>query len=293
MQPTLRAVGIFTALTLAAPASFAAGSELAQFLVPFSAVSAESVEEPPSGVPNNPLLSDRFYIGLGAFAANSTTEAQLNSSSGVGASVDFEDALGLENTKVTPQLLARWRFTERWRLEVEHFQLDRSATRTLAADVTWGDEVFAAGSDVDSKFNVSVTRVSVGYSFFDRPDKQIGVALGFHLTDLDAAISTSGGTDEGGAALAPLPVLSLYGQFALTDDWAVNMRADAFKLEYDPYDGKIISTGLDVTYQPWRHIGFGVGYRSLLLHVGIDEGDWDGRIDSTFQGAIAFIYTSF
>lgn len=293
MQSPLLAARTFAALTLAAPASFATDSELAQFLVPFSAVGYVPEEEPPPGVPNNPLLTDRFFIGVGAYAARSTTKIELSTDSGVGASVDFEDALGLDNTKVTPQFLARWRFSDSWQLQVENFQLDRSASRTLLEDVDWGDEVFPAGTDVDTKYNVSVTRVSVGYSFFQRPDKEIGVALGFHLTNIDASISGSGGSEEGGAGLAPLPVISLYSQFALTDEWAVGMRADAFQIEYEAYDGKIISTGFDVTYQPWRHVGFGLGYRTLLIHGGVDAGSFEGDIDSTFSGAIAFIYTSF
>lgn len=293
MQSPLRAFGSLAVLAIAGPTSSAVASELSQFLVPFSAVSYSSNEEPPPGVPNNPLLSDRFYIGVGAFAARSTTKIELVSDSGIGASVDFEDALGLDNTKVTPQFLARWRFTERWQLQVENFQLDRSASRTLGEDVEWGDEVFPAGTDIDTKYNVSVTRVSVGYTFFQRPDKEIGVALGFHLTNIDASLSGSGGSEEGGAGLAPLPVISLYSQFALTDDWAFGMRLDAFQIEYEAYDGKVISTGFDVTYQAWRHIGFGLGYRSLLINGGVEAGSFEGDIDSTFTGAIAFIYTSF
>lgn len=280
---------------LAVPAR-AGDSEYLRFLDPNAPAGPALTPQPEGGaseVPKNPLLSDRFFFGLGVYAPTAVTKAQLNSDVGVGATVDFEDALGLDSTDVTPQGLARWRMSDRWRMELEYFALNRSSTKVLSADVAWGDQTFTAGTSVDSTFDVSVARLSFGYSFFKTEDKEIGAALGFHITSFDASLETAGGSDEGGDVLAPLPVLSLYGQVALTDEWAFSARADAFKLVVDPYDGKIISMAADVTYQPWRHLGFGLGYRSLLIHAGVDGGDWDGQIDSSFQGAILFVYTSF
>ena len=69
-------------------------------------------------IPNNPALTDTWFFGAGATFMNSNTQAELKSSLGVGASVDFEDAFGLENSWA-PELLARWRFSERWRVEME------------------------------------------------------------------------------------------------------------------------------------------------------------------------------
>ena len=118
----------------------------------------------------------------------------------------------------------------RWRLELEYFQVDRSRTRATTEDIDWGDQTFPAGTLVETEFNVAVTRLSCGYSFFKRPDKELGVALGFHVTDIKASLSGSGGNAETGKVLAPLPVLSMYGQVALTDIWALAGRLDWFKL---------------------------------------------------------------
>ncbi len=122
----------------------------------------------------------------------------------------------------------------------------------------------------------------------------MGVALGFHVTDVDAGLSTSGGAvDEGGDVLAPLPVLSLYGQVALTDTWVLDGRLDAFRLEYDPYKGRVFSLGLDALYQPWDHFGFGFGWRTLHFALSAEGSDWEGEISSDFQGPIAFVTVSF
>src|SRR4029079_1319675 len=103
---------------------------------------------------------------------------------------------------------------------------------------------------------------AVGLSFFKTPDKELRLALGFHIPDISAELKGNGGNADKGDVLAPLPVLSLYGQFALTDTWALSGRLDAFRLEYDPYKGHVYSLGVDALWQPFRHVGFGIGWRS-------------------------------
>ena len=69
---------------------------------------------------------------------------------------------------------------------------------------------------------------------------------------------------------------------------------DAFQLTYDPYQGHLYSVGLDAVWNPWRHVGLGIGWRSLQIAVSAEnEGDWEGEIDTNFQGPIAFLSVYF
>src|SRR6476659_1461927 len=100
-------------------------------------------------VPDHPALRDKFYLGAGVFLPKTSTSAQLNSSTlGIGTNIDFERTLGFEDSKSVPAFFGRWRFGERWRLEAEYFELNRSGTRTLSRDIQWGDRVFAANSQL-------------------------------------------------------------------------------------------------------------------------------------------------
>lgn len=256
-------------------------------------VAPGSLDDAPR-IPNNPALTDTWYFGLGATFMSSNTQLELKSTAGAGAVVDFEDVFGLAETSWAPQGMARWRFSERWRLEFEYFSLNRKNTRTLAQDVTWGDTTIPAGTSATAKFDASVLRLSCGYSFFKTQDKEIGVALGFHVSQFEAEVSTSGGGSAGeGKILAPLPVLSVYGQVALTDEWSVSTRLDALRLQYDPFYGSILSVGVDALYQPWRHLGFGLGWRTLQVSGGLSGQDWDGEIATTYTGPVAFVTSSF
>jgi hypothetical protein len=245
-------------------------------------------------VPDHPALRDRFYFGAGVFFPQTTTQAQLDSNRlGVGTNIDFEQSLDMARSKTVPSFFGRWRFGERWRLDAEYFELNRTGERTTDRDIQWGELVIPAGSGVTSQFDFSDLRVSVGYAFFRAPDKELGVGLGLHLASYDVRLSTRTQGSDGEDVLAPLPVLSIYGQFALTDRWAVGSRLDRFSLSYDKYDGSLTSLGLDLTYQPFRHVGFGAGYRGLFIRMDAEGDQATLRFRQTFEGPLLFLNASF
>lgn len=245
-------------------------------------------------VPVHPALNDRFYFGAGVFYAKTTTEAQLTSNQlGAGSVISFEQSLDMQRSKTVPSFFGRWRLGERWRIDAEYFEFNRSATRTIDADIQWGDQVFPVNSQVQSNFDFSDLRVSAGYSFFRTKDKELGVALGFHLASYDVRLSTPTLQGDGEDVLAPLPVLSLYGQFALTDRWAVGSRLDRFTLSYDKFDGTLTSLGLDVLYQPFRNVGFGAGYRGLFIRMDYEGDRRSLSFRQSFEGPTFYVNASF
>src|SRR5262245_59850836 len=90
----------------------------------------------PSAIPNHPALNDRFYFSLGGFWPTTTTSAQLDSTrTGVGANIDFENALNIARDDTVPSFIGRWRITDRWRVEAEYFELNRSGSRTIDREI--------------------------------------------------------------------------------------------------------------------------------------------------------------
>lgn len=261
-------------------------------LCPLAAVAADS-PAPTEAVPQHRLFQDSFRFAVGGYYASTSTMARLDAGGGAGVDVNFEDALGLDDRKLVGEGSMQWRFAQRWRLDVGYFGITRRATRTLSQTIEWGDQTFDIGDEVDSKFRISDLRTSVGYSFFRRSDKELGVGLGLHSTALRASIDSTTGGAEAADVLAPLPVLSLYGNFALTDTWAMTTRLDWLSLTYDDYDGEIRSVALDFLYQPFRHVGFGFGWHSLLINLGVDKTDWRGQMRLAYQGPAAYLSFSF
>ena len=93
-------------------------------------------------------------------------------------------------------------------------------------------------------------------------DKELGAGIGFHVAAYDVSLRTANFGSESEDVTAPLPVFTIYGQFALTDRWAVGARLDRFSLDYDKYEGSIGALGVDLGYQ-----GFDGELRDLLLHL--------------------------
>jgi hypothetical protein len=245
-------------------------------------------------IPTHPALNDRFTFELGGFYSRSSTQVGLSGASGgAGVVVDFESALGLDDRTLTPIAGFIWRMAEHWRLEVDYFKVDRSASRTLSTEVRWGDRVYPVGATVNSSYDFSDIRVGVGYSFFKRRDKELGVGAGLHVAGIDASIESAGTGSEARTVTAPLPVLNFYGAFALTDQWAVRMRVDWLSLNYGDYSGDVRNMAIDVLYQPFRNVGFGLGMRSLVLDLSIDKADWQGKARTSFAGPTAFMSVSF
>jgi hypothetical protein len=217
----------------------------------------------------------------------------FDSGLGIGTTIDFERTLGMEESKTVPSALGRIRFGQRWRLEAEWFELDRGATRSIDREIRFGDRVYPLSAQVSSRMDFSDLRLSAGYSFFRTLDKELGAALGLHVAAYEVALDAPLVGAEAEDVTAPLPVLSVYGQFALTERWAVASRLDRLSLSYDKYDGSLTSLALDVSYQPFRHVGFGLGYRALFLSVTATERRRVLRFRQSFQGPLLYVNVSF
>ena len=246
----------------------------------------------------NPALNDTIFIGLGAFyAAKSTGTAQLNSqTAGVGAVVDLQNTLGMSDNAWGPDAEFIWRMSERWRLELSYFYISQNGSKTIDRDIQWGDVVYPVNAQVTSKLNFSDLRSSVGYSFYKTSDKELGVGLGLHWLWWQAGLDSATQGQEGGNLLAPLPVLSVYGGFALNEQWSVRARLDEFSLTYQQYHGGITYMNFSLLYQPFRHIGFGVGYTGLFLNFSATSsglGSLQGKINQDLQGPSFYVTASF
>lgn len=169
--------------------------------------------------------NDRYWIQLEGFrpAIESTARFDFPNRPILGTEVNFEDELGLTDRKTLPYLLMGLRLGERWRLEFEYYELNRTGTSTIQRDVRWGDLVFPASSEVSSRFDSDIYRLSAGYSFYRSPIAEIGGAFGFHVTDFALALSSQGSGPQGRTFQSeqtdervPLPTLGLYGTYMLS-----------------------------------------------------------------------------
>jgi hypothetical protein len=245
-------------------------------------------------LPDHPMMSDRFFVGAGVVWAESNVTANLNTGRvGLGTFIDFEDDVGLDEQNPIGQLMFRMRLSERFRLEAEYFKLDRDNEKQVSRTIDWGDLNIPIDAVARGSFDVEDARIGVGYSFFQRKDKEVGVGLGAHVMSMEAKFTTRNFGSEGASQSAPLPVVTFYARIALTDRWLLSVRVDRLSLDVGDTDGSIFSSGTDFVYQPWRHFNLGIGYRDINMEVTSTSEDWRGKAQIRQSGPLLFFGGTF
>jgi len=244
----------------------------------------------------HPKLGARVYFDVGGYIPGVDTELRVDRAGGSGTALDLEDDLDFEDRPTFPFALVNLRLGQRWRVEGEHFSIDRDQTTVLDRTLEIGDETFEIGATVDSFFDTDVYRLSAGYSFLKRPDAEMGAVLGVHVTTFDLGISAIGaGGDieatERADTLAPLPTIGVYGYYAFSPRWLMQGRADYFTLDYEEYSGTLLNFNLGLEYQLAKHVGIGAGYRYVDLEFTSEKTLAFNSASDDFRGEFNYHYS--
>jgi hypothetical protein len=92
---------------------------------------------------------------------------------------------------------------------------------------------------------------------------------------------------------SPLPHLGASYAYALTPTVAFNVGAMGFAVELDGIDGSILELDADIAWQPFRHVGFGAGWRYFRVDVDSQGSDLSGKFEFEYSGPIVFVQATF
>lgn len=248
-------------------------------------------------------LNQSVWLRIGAFRPNITSTAQVDhpGTGAAGTAINFENDLNLADRKTMPTLLLGTRFAGAWRAEFEYFQLKRDSVTTLGQLLNFDDSTFPVQASVATKFDSSVYRASIGYSFVQTPTVELGAVFGAHVTKFDIVlegnVSAAGQPlvvqREQQAKTVPLPTLGVYGAWAIAPGWAATARADIFKLRHGQYDGRLINGQANLIFRATKNLGIGIGYRYDDYKVSAERDDFRGYVDYKFRGPQMFLEVGF
>jgi hypothetical protein len=246
---------------------------------------------------------DSFWGELAYFypTIDSTARLDLTATARPGSTIRLEDELDLDERKGTPYLTLGMRLGDRWRLEFEYYELNRSASKTLTRQIEWGDSTFPVGVQIDSTFDTTVYRFTGGYSFIKDQTAEAGVGFGLHITDFTTALSGVGNGPNGSASfqsekrdtLVPLPTLGLFGAYKVSDQLSLRGRVDFLSLKYEDYDGKLVNWMASIDWRFARNWGAGIGYRYVDYQLEATSSDFRGEINYNFKGPTLFLNAAF
>ena len=276
---------------------------LATFLFFSAAMTAESVLAA-SGTDGNKsgFLTDEFYIVIGGYFPTVDSDIRLDAPDGSrGTDFDLEDDLGLDETTATGFGYFRWRFAPRHRVELEVFALNRDGTSVATKPFRIGKVTGDVGVRLDSSFDITIGRITYGYSFIHDSKQELGILAGLHLADASASIAmqgdlTIGGTaftnsaaTEGGDLVLPLPHIGGYYSYAFTPKLTGSVNVLAFYLDVGDVRGGLLEVDGTLHYKITKHFGIGGGLKYFDLDVVDSTDSFRGEFELRFLGPTLFL----
>ena len=249
---------------------------------------------------------EKWSLEFGGFIASTDTSFRLGS--GAGVDIDLEELLDMDATNYVYRLAGSWRFSKNRKhsLGLNWFALRRSGETTIGQDIEIPDQdgdgmtTIPAGTKVESYFDIDVYQANYSYSFFMDERVDLSANFGLYIMPINFGLEATGLIDANGDAkfTAPLPVLGLSFDFALTPKWFIRSGTQIFYLQYENYTGGILATHAGIEYKPWKHFGIGLGADTFRLKAEADgedypEIDFKGNFEFNYVGLVLYGRISF
>jgi hypothetical protein len=241
----------------------------------------------------HPFLSDTFRLGIGAFWPQIDLTARVDGSE-PGKEIDFDEAFNISDNQTSASLDFRWRFGEKWSFWGQVWGTDNSGKATLEEDYQWQDVVFKQGTFAETGVDLEIVRAFFGRKFDLAPHHEFGLGLGVHWMNLETFIEGEIIIDDDStdfqrvstSADFPLPNLGAWYLYSWSPKWVLEARLDWLSVTIGDYSGSIWDAQLGINYQPFKHVGFGLSYKTFQLDVDIDKSTWRGSAQYDQHGPL-------
>jgi len=213
--------------------------------------------------------------------------------------------LGLNDDKRVFRAGLSWQMNRRWNWDLTYSSFSGNGFIEARRSGNFGEIEFDAGASLSSSLDVDVAITDINYSIIETDRARVGLGGGFHVTGVDFGLvaTVDVTTDDGGFErtarsrtmdiLAPLPTLSLAGDYRLSDDVHLSADIGYLSLSVDKYDGGIFSVRTQVEWRPWKQFGIGAGYQVIDLDLDVDRGRVDERYRLELAGPSLFVTYGF
>lgn len=208
--------------------------------------------------------------------------------------IDFDETLGLKEGENTFNLNFLWRFSRNkfWSVRGEYFKVGTTRNVTLDEDIEWEGITYPVGGSAEVSFGVGLYRVFFGRVISTGQKHELGGGLGIHGLNVKASVAGEGfiGDVSDGfsksevSAFLPLPNIGLWYIWAPTHRWAFSANLDWFGIKIDNLSGGLWNVSPGVTFQIIRNLAVNANYQFYNFNAQIDNDDFKGSFDLTFNG---------
>lgn len=245
-----------------------------------------------SGGDVHPWLEDDFIISLGTFLPSKEFRIRVDGQI-PGRDIDFAETADVSEDDASASLVFRWKFGEKWSVSGQYWGTDDDGEAVLTEDVTWGDNVLKAGSNVGAGVSTDVARIFLGREFFtDADHHEFGLGAGLHWLQIEAYMDgeffvndeSTGFRREQVSADLPLPNVGAWYWYSFSPRWLLTTNLDWFSASIGEYSGSLWDAGVGINFQAWEHVGFGLSYKYFKIDVDVEKSDWNGKAELTHDG---------
>ena len=256
---------------------------------------------------SQPALSafdETYKLTIGLSINEFDTDLSINSRDGsIDEEIDLEDTLGFDQSVELTWARGDWRLADNHRMSLAYTQINRSSDLTSQKDITIDGNKILAGANLSSSVKTHVFDIEYIYSFYKRPNIELGVTAGIYWMNSLAEVAGSGNIILEGEVqekffsdfsssqrlVAPLPLLGLTADYAINDRWIIRGSARYFSITINDIDGYLLNINLAAEYSFNKH--FGAGISTSLFDVRVDHRGviTNNSLNYKYSGALGFI----
>ena len=242
-----------------------------------------------------------FKISIGGYFVSHDESVSLTLSDILGTNIDFQKDLGFDKDSNAVRVVAEYRFNDLHKIKFSYYHINSDASALLTKDIVFDGDTYQAGASVSSHLNLDIYKINYGYTFYKTEALEIDLGLGIHAMDINTGISGKvsingeSKSDEVNryTVLAPLPVVGLHMNYALTPKLDLYGSIDYFGMTIDKYSGSFSDFIIGGEYQVSDSFGLGLGFNMTDLDIEIDEDDEEYALDQKINGVFVYLSYSF
>jgi hypothetical protein len=219
--------------------------------------------------PIHPGLTDSWQFNLGVLSVN---EDATVSSTRQG---DPKNEITLDDSDTVPQFGARWRFSDKWALNLVYSGFNWKGLETKNTSFHWDGVDYPLGITVATDLDIGLYIASLDYAFSQSDTTEWGVGFGLHAIDFTAnlnidlnQVSLSAPSED---FLAPLPNLRLYVRHAFSPKLLGSLTGGWMGAEIDKYDGELLIAAAALDYRFSKRWSVGINYQLTDIDLEVDD----------------------
>ena len=225
--------------------------------------------------PINPGLDAKWQFSLGAL--NENTKMSIRSTRLGDPETDFDlDDLGLDESEAVPQFGVRWRFANRWALNLAYSAYGVSGDKNISTSFNYDGITYPVNAFTKTDLDLDLFILSIDYAIRRTDTSEWGVGLGLHAIDFGFDIKGSLNDVSIGESsedfLAPLPNIRLFGRHAFSSKLLATAAIGWLGLKIDKYDGNLLVGAVALNYSFSDRWSLGINYQFTDIDLDIDNG---------------------